>query len=167
MALHKEDYDKVNDGFIIIRRAFSNKQLVNHTKTHKIHHIPCHPEFKKIMQVMPKTFGAFFFVNPSGRLRGQHYQHDFLVDLWKRACKEVGENIRMYAGLKHSSCSQYINDRGYSYDQLQTLTDHARRDSVLKYAVANLEAKRRLMVGKVIPLGWGKNGERKDKSNNE
>jgi len=69
--------------------------------------------------------------------------------------------------LKHSSCSQYINDRGYSYDQLQILTDHARRDSVLKYAVANLETKRRLMVGEVIPLGWGKYGEGKEGSNNE
>ena len=156
--------DKVNAAFII-RRAFSNKQLVNHTKTHKIHHIPCHPEFKKFMEAMPITFGPFFFVNPNGRLKGQHYQHDFLVDLWNRACKEVGENIQMYPGLKHSSCSQYINEKGLSIDELQIITDHARRDSVLKYADVQIESKRRLMMGKIIP--WGKYGDRKDGSNNE
>ena len=36
-ALHRCDYDKDQDAFII-RRTFSNNQLVQHTKTHKIHH---------------------------------------------------------------------------------------------------------------------------------
>ena len=34
-ALHRCDYDKEQDAFII-RRTFSNNQLVQHTKTHKI-----------------------------------------------------------------------------------------------------------------------------------
>jgi len=168
MALHKEDYDPQSDVFII-RRAFSDKKLVNYTKTHKQHVIPCHSEFKKIMREMPITFSPFFFVNPNGRLKGQHYQHDYLVDLWNQACKEVGENIRMYAGLKHSTCSQYINEKGLSVDEVQMITDHARRDSVLKYAAVQVEAKRRLMESNVIPLGevWGKdfNASQSMKSN--
>ena len=54
----------------------------------------------------------------------------------------------MYSGLKHSSCSQYINEKHYSLDQVQMMTDHARRESVKKYACVQLEEKRRLMEGR-------------------
>jgi integrase len=151
MALQKTDYDEYNDVFII-RRAFSNKKLIERTKTKQIHIIPCHPAFKPIMEKMPLTFETFFFVNHNGRLKGRHYQHDYLVDLWNRACSKVGENIEMYSGLKHSSCSQYINEKGLSIDELQMITDHARRESVLKYAKVQTETKRRLMMGKVITI---------------
>lgn len=150
MALHRIDYDKEQDAFFI-RRTFSNKQLVQHTKTHKIHLIPCHSEFKKIMDRMPiRIDSPFFFVNPHGKLKAEHYhyQHDYLVTLWHQACKKVGEDIDMYSGLKHSSCSQYINEKHYSLDQVQMLTDHARRESVKKYASVMLDEKRRLMEGK-------------------
>jgi integrase len=155
MALHKEDYDPLRNVFVV-RRAFSNKQLVEHTKTHTVHVMPCDPDFKTIMDRMPKTFSPFFFVNPCGHLKGQHYQHDYLVDLWNTACAKVGEDIPMYDGLKHSACSQYINERGGTVDELQMLTGHARRDSVLKYADVQIEARRKLMEkGKVVAINVG------------
>lgn len=83
------DYDPYRDVFVI-RRPFSAKKPVNYTKTHKIHEIPCHPEFKPMLEAMPKIFGPFFFVNPKGRLAGGHYQHEYLAQLWReaRACSE-------------------------------------------------------------------------------
>jgi hypothetical protein len=57
----------------------------------------------------------------------------------------------MYAGLKHSSCTAFINEQGGSVDELQMLTDHARRDSVMRYTEIRLEAKRRIQ-GKVIKM---------------
>jgi hypothetical protein len=71
-----------------------------------------------------------------------------MAKIWKKACEKVGEDIDMYSGLKHSSCSQYINEKGYSMDEVQMMTDHARRESVKRYASAQLEAKRRLLEGK-------------------
>jgi integrase len=148
MALFKIDYLKDMDAFII-RRTFSAKQLVEHTKTKKQHLIPCHSEFRKIMpRMIVHLQSPYFFTNPHGKLEGKHYQHDYLVDLWHKACKTVGEDIDMYSGLKHSSCSQYINERGYSLDEVQMMTDHARRDSVKRYAAVQLDAKRRLLEGK-------------------
>jgi integrase len=159
MALQRIDYDKALDAFTI-RRTFSAKKLVQHTKTHKIHVIPCHSEFKKIMEKMPiRIDSPYFFVNPNGKLKDEHYhyQHDYLVDLWHKACAQVGEKIDMYSGLKHSSCSQYINERHYSLDQVQMLTDHARRESVKKYASVMLDEKRRLMEGwQTVPLDEAK-----------
>ena len=122
---------------------------VKDTKTHKIHIIPCHSEFKKIMQKMPiRIDSPFFFVNPNGKLAGKHYTLFTMEDIWNKACEKVGEDIDMYSGLKHSSCSQYINEKHYSLDQVQMMTDHARRESVQRYASVQLDEKRRLLEGK-------------------
>jgi len=150
MALHRADYLRDQDAFLI-RRNFSAKQLVDHTKTKRQHLIPCHSEFKKIMKKMPVYMESpFFFVNPHGKLKGKHYSHCSMRVIWINACQKVGEDIDMYSGLKHSSCSQYINEKGYSIDEVQMMTDHARRESVKRYASVQLEAKRRLLEGKYI-----------------
>ena len=60
-------------------------------------------------------------------------------------CEKVGENIDLYSGLKHSSCSQYVNEKGLSISELQIITDHARLDSVRKYAKVEVVRKRPLM----------------------
>ena len=148
MALHREDYDKENDCFII-RRSFSNKKLVQHTKTHKIHIVPRNPSFEI---PKPQEISPYLFTHKTSRMDGKRYQHDFLVDLWNKAAKSCGETLRMYAGLKHSSCTAFINEHGGSIDELQMLTNHARRDSVLKYADIQLATKRRLMAKSNVVL---------------
>ena len=148
--LHRIDYDKERDAFII-RRTFSNNILVQYTKTKKQHLIPCHSEFKKIMDKMPiRIDSQYLFVNPKGRLNGNRYCTETMYKIWNKACIKVGEDINMYSGLKHSSCSQYINEKHYSLDQLQMITDHAQRESVKKYAFVHLDEKRRLMEGKQV-----------------
>jgi integrase len=144
IALHKEDYDAEQDCFTI-RRGVSRKILVSHTKTHKVHIIPCHPEFKVWITRLHQHFGPYYFTHSASRLAGKRYQSDYLVDAWNRAARSCGETIRMYAGLKHSSCSQFINELGGTIDELQMLTGHTRRDSVLHYAQAELASKRRIM----------------------
>jgi hypothetical protein len=51
---------------------------------------------------------------------------------------------------KHSTYSQYNNEKGLNVDELQMITDHARRGSVLKYADVQIDAKRRLMERKIL-----------------
>jgi hypothetical protein len=77
-----------------------------------------------------------------------------MARIWKNACAETGEDIPMYAGLKHSSCCQYINEKGLSLADLQQITDHANMDSVKRYAKMEIDRKRELMerTGKVIPI---------------
>ena len=151
VALQKEDYDAERDCFII-RRSMSRKVPQDHTKTNAIHETPCHPDFKTYMENMHSYFGnKYFFTHANSRMEGKRYQQDYLVDLWNKAAKSCGETIRMYAGLKHSSCTAFVNEQGHSVDELQMLTDHKRRDSVMKYTDVKLEAKRRLM-GKVIKI---------------
>lgn len=153
MALQKEDFD--GESFII-RRSFSNKRLVERTKTGQVHHIPMVDEFRPYLEQMRKRtqhiFSHFFFVNPLSKMSGKHYTHGMLSDLWKTACEKVGESISLYAGLKHSSCSQFINEYGYSIHEVQMATDHARLDSVKKYAKVELSARKAILEKKIIRL---------------
>ena len=155
MALYKSDYDPYTDAFII-RRSISARKLVSRTKTDVEHIIPCHSAFKRILSGLndrPSEYiSPFMFTCPSSRLEGKRYSHSIMSKLWKDACKKAGEHISMYAGLKHSSCCQYINEKGLSMSDLQTITDHARLDSVKRYAKTELARKRELMNRKVIPL---------------
>jgi len=148
-----EDFD--GESFII-RRSFSNKQLIERTKTGQIHYVPMVDEFRPYLDRMRKRtnhiLSHFFFVNPSSKMPGKHYSHRMLSDLWKKACKKVGESISLSPGLKHSSCSQLINEYGYSIHEVQMATDHARLDSVKKYAKVELSARKAILEKKVIRL---------------
>jgi len=153
MALQKEDYDPYQDVFII-RRTISARKLVERTKTGKQHIIPCHSSFKPIIeQIKRESFqilSPFFFTCPTGRNDGKRYTHTIMSKLWHNAYEQAGEKISMYAGFKHSSCSQYINERGLSESELQIITDHARLESVRRYAKTEVARKRELMERKII-----------------
>ena len=163
LALHKEDYF---DGVFTIHRSISARVLTDKTKTGEIHSIPCHPDFEQFIKMemnKQKRLGLispFFFVNPGGRSVGKGYKAETLNRLWNNACKEVGENISLYAGTKHSSCSQYINEYGLSESELQVITDHARIESVRNYAKTEVSRKRELMAKNIHCLKLPKNKDK-------
>lgn len=144
MALQKQDYDIFN-GVFTIRRAISARILVENTKTHVEHVIPCHSKFREIADRLAREPGKFFFTCQSSRTDGRRYTDTIMNRLWNMAAKKCGESIRMYPGLKHSSCCQFVNDKGGNLSELQVITDHARFDSVKKYAKTQVARKRELM----------------------
>lgn len=109
-ALKWEDYDAINNTFII-RRSISARQLVVSTKTGVEHIIPCHSAFEPIIKQLRTSLGKYIFMNPRARKSGKRYTIESLNILWKKALEKVGEDIDLYSGLKHSSCSQYINEK--------------------------------------------------------
>ena len=151
-ALKWEDYDEINSVFTI-RRTVSARSVVESTKTGTIHVIPTHPQFEPIIRGMSKRIGSPIFVNGRSRKSPYRYTNEALNIRWKRACRSVGETIDLYSGLKHSSCYQYVNEKGLSLSELQIITDHKRLDSVRKYAKVEVARKRALMErGKIIPM---------------
>jgi integrase len=149
-ALHKEDYDPFNSVFVI-RRSISARKLVDSTKTNIEHLIPCHSAFEPHVIKLMKEPGRLFFTNPRARRKNKRYTNESLNRLWKAACKAVSEDIDLYSGLKHSSCSQYVNEKGLSISDLQTITDHARIESVRRYAKVEVARRKQLMeLGRVI-----------------
>ena len=159
MALLREDYYEI-EGIFIIRRSISNRVEIERTKTGAVH-IPCHSDFRELAERIKRHPTKYFFTCRSSRKDGKRYTREILAQVWKKACEEVSESIGLYQGLKHSSCCQYVNEKGLSLSELQTITDHARLDSVKKYAQVEVARKRELMNRKVVPIsektrkGWG------------
>lgn len=149
IALQKEDFQE--DRFTI-RRSISARQVVDKTKTGEIHIIPCLTAFKPYLEIEYKKpfISNFLFKCPSARNKDKRYSNEILNRIWKKACKAAGEDIDMYSGLKHSSCSQYINEKGLSESELQIITDHSRIESVKRYAKTEIKRKKELFETPII-----------------
>lgn len=61
--------------------------------------------------------------------------------------QRLQKNIKMslFEDLKHIPCSQFINEKEGTVQELQMLTDHSGRDSVLKYAKVCVSRKLAMM----------------------
>lgn len=154
-ALRKEDFDGET---FTIRRTESARVFTDSTKTGDIHLIPMVEEFRPILEAMQQAqkkqpiISLYLFVNPDGKKPGKPYHVKTLGDLWTRACQQVGEHIRCYVGTKHSSCSQFINEKGGTESELQMITDHARLESVRDYARTEVARRKELMERKTVAL---------------
>lgn len=152
-ALHKEDFD---GQIFTIHRTFSNGVLMDRTKTGEVHFIPMVSDFAPYMEIeKDKQLGhgiisPYVFVHPRGANEGKYYSQEVLRKLWNNACQAVGEHIPLYAGTKHSSCSQFVNEYGYGLDDVQTATDHARRESVKKYAKVEVSTRKNILEKNVM-----------------
>jgi integrase len=152
-SLHKIDFD---GSVFVVQRSFSDRQLIERTKTGEIHYVPMVDEFipyceaEKAKHASLGVVSPYFFINPKGERPGKPYTGKALSRLWKAACVRVGEDIPLYPGVKHSSCSQLVNEHGYSIHEVQMATDHARLESVKKYAKVEVSARKALLEKKII-----------------
>ena len=144
-AIHRSDYD-AERGIFTIKRSISARQVIDKTKTGEVHTLPCHSELKKILDNMkPARLSPYLFTCKSSHKEGGRYTAATMHRLWKKACEEVGISIKMYDGLKHSGCCQYINEKGLSESQLMLITGHVKLETVRKYAKTETSTVRALM----------------------
>lgn len=117
------------------------------TKTGAEHVIPCHSIMIETIEALvdAENKSPFLFVNPRARREGKRYTSKALELIWDKACARAGENITLYAGLKHSSISQMINEKGMPLSDVQVVSDHARLESLKAYEQTTLARKRELM----------------------
>ena len=149
-ALKWEDWD---GEVFTIRRGISARIIVDSTKTGAIHKIPCHKDFKPIIERLRyQRLGPYCFQNRMGRTRYKNYTLESLGRIWRSACHSTGESISLYCGLKHSTACQLVNDHGLSMSDLQMAGDWARPDSVKRYAVVEVARRKELLEGKVLRL---------------
>ena len=149
-ALKWEDWD---GSVFTIHRGVSARKIIESTKTGAIHRIPCHENFRATLdRIRRENLGPFVFRNGLARTRFKNYTLESLGRLWRTACEVCGESISLYAGLKHSTACQLVNDHGLSMSDLQMAGDWARPDSVKRYAVVEVARRKELLEGKVIRL---------------
>lgn len=65
--------------------------------------------------------------------RGSHYDNKILNKLWKQACAEVGIQIGLYEGVRHSLGCQ-LADAGYTIDFIQDVYKHTTNKTTRRYA---------------------------------
>ncbi|BCS94931.1 hypothetical protein DSLASN_05630 [Desulfoluna limicola] len=94
----------------------------------------------------------FLFTCKTSKSQGKRYSNSGLNRIWKAACKKAGEDIDLYSGLRHSRCSQLINEYGLSMQEVQVVADHADIRSTAKYAKTSVAREKELMEGRVVKL---------------
>ena len=148
-ALKWEDWD---GEVFTIRRGISARKIIESTKTGATHRVPCHESFRRYIDASKRFFSCYIFTHTLARTKDKNYTLESLGRIWKAACKKTGEKISLYAGLKHSTACQLVNDHGLSMSDLQMAGDWARPDSVKRYAVVEVARRKELLEGKVIRL---------------
>lgn len=158
-VLHKEDY---GGGVFVVHRGLSYHKEIERTKDKGVHYIPAVSDFLPFIEIEKEKqrkagiVSPYFFVPSAGvKYRGRHllrYSLKVLGKIWKDACKQVGEDIDMYSGLKHSTASQMVNESGYDLGEVQIAGDWATLEAVKKYAKVEVSARKALLERKVLTL---------------
>jgi integrase len=144
MALHKEDYNRFKNSFII-KRTISDRKLVEFPKNYQCHEAVCHESFKPFIDDLMLTTSPYLFVNPLARRDGKRYGDNTLNRLWRDACKIYGVKISLYNGVKHSTLDYFYNDLHVSLTDLMDLTGHKNLDCIKHYARMKISRQKSLL----------------------
>lgn len=128
-------------GAITIRRTFTGKSgnlLLERTKSKKNRTIPLNPEMKDILKRIcsDKLPESFVFLNPR---TGREYSKSTYQEIWDKARKSAGIDIKSYEGLRHSFASQRVSRGGDLY-LMSKLLGHSDLRVTQKYAHTNIDS---------------------------
>lgn len=126
MALMK---DCIVDEQVIIRRAFSNNELRDTTKTGKVRRYQITIYFQTVLESITSHLSPYVFVRDDGK----PYTSKNLNKVWKNACSKVGIKIKMYNGVRHSLGCQLL-DMGYDLALVQDQLGHTKPEMTRRYA---------------------------------
>ncbi len=126
-----------SDGWLRINKAVKGPSVtspVRGTKTGKPKQLPV-PEIlqewiARYVDPRDRLKGAPLFPNPN---TGRIWNYWTMRDLWKRACKQVGIDVGLYEGTKHTFATDAIA-RGVPERSLQTFLGHADVRRTRRYA---------------------------------
>ncbi|MCE5262341.1 MAG: tyrosine-type recombinase/integrase [Deltaproteobacteria bacterium] len=120
--------DCVTGNEIIIKRTFSDNDLMERTKTKRIRKYTITSYARGILDSLPPPF-SFIFVRDDGK----PYTNKDLNKIWHQACKEVKVDIKLYNAIRHSLGCQLLNE-GKDLSFVQEVLGHTRSDMTKRYA---------------------------------
>ncbi|MDR2861985.1 MAG: site-specific integrase, partial [Syntrophobacterales bacterium] len=120
--------DAIKDGRVHIKRAFSENELRERTKTGDRRNPELTPYAKDILGSR-KRLGDFVFV----RADGKPYTNKNLNKIWHEAEKKSGIKIKLYNAIRHSLGCQLL-DEGNDLFLVQEVLGHSRPDMTKRYA---------------------------------
>jgi integrase len=130
-ALQHQDIDLANNT-VTIRRAFSELDLKEHTKTKKNRTLPLDPVWREIYLSRPRAIDPRGFVFTDKK--GEPYSTKWMWRRWREACDAAGvHGLTLYAGTRHSLASQAAN-RGVSIYMIAKFLGHNDIKTSQRYA---------------------------------
>ena len=118
-------------GTLTLKRAMSNRKIVEKTKTGKITTRLLHPDILDILRNAPIGLPhAYLFVNPNSK---NPYLTDTLQKIWRKARKKVNINIKLYEATRHSVASMAASS-GVSMAIIKEVLGHTDIRTTQKYS---------------------------------
>ena len=134
-ALFWEDVDFKYDR-VTIRRHFSLNVLRETTKSKRIKILPLNLEVREALMRLPRHIRSPFVFQKDGL----PYLESYARKLWNRITAEMGIDISLYQGTRHSSATEAVNRVGM--DVVQEFLGHTRRTMTKKYARVDVDSLR-------------------------
>ena len=120
--------DAIKDGKVYIRRAFSENELRERTKTGDIRNPALTPHAQEIIDSLTHL-GPFLFT----RHDGEPYTNKNLNAIWRKASEKAGIKIKLYNAIRHSLGCQLL-DEGHDLSLVQEVLGHKRPEMTRRYA---------------------------------
>lgn len=121
-------WDAIKDGRVYIRRAFSDNELRERTKTGDVRNPELTPYAQEIIKGLT-CIGPFLFA----RQDGNPYTNKNLNRIWRRAGKASGIKIKLYNAVRHSLGCQLL-DEGQDLSLVQEILGHKSQQMTRRYA---------------------------------
>jgi len=131
-ALQWDDVDLKHDR-VVIRRHFSLNQLRPATKAKQIKVLPLDAEVKNTLCNLPRHLHSPF-VFYKGKI-GRPFSESWARRVWKKVSMEMGVEISLYQGTRHSSATEAANRVGL--DATQEFLHHTDRKMTQRYVKQN------------------------------
>lgn len=121
--------DCLSDTEITIKRAMSEGELRQSTKTGKIRVYGITERAREILDSLPLCASPFVFT-----YQGKPYSWKMLTTRWRSACKKSGLSINLYNGIRHSLGCQLINQEGVDMEMVRDILGHTSSNMTRRYA---------------------------------
>ncbi|HFC97708.1 MAG TPA: hypothetical protein ENJ40_04515 [Thermosulfurimonas dismutans] len=145
-----------DDGFLVIRRVFSDDHLKDVPKEGKQKAIPLVGVIRDVILHQAKrkrSMFVFCYEDPNRKGRFIPYPHKKLLKIFYEACRKVGvEGVSLYQASRHSFALQRLQ-QGFSYEEVGAALGHSSPQTTRRYARLRAEQVRSVFEGaKVIPF---------------
>lgn len=131
LALQK---DCVTDHEIIIKRAISDGELRQTTKTNRARIFGVTARAREILGKQKSFQGEAISPYVFTRKDGTPYTWKGMTKRWKTACRKAGVSINLYNGIRHSLGGQLM-DQGVGIEMVRDILGHTSTNMTRRYAV--------------------------------
>ena len=136
-ALYWEDVD-FGRHKVHIRRHFSLNVIRPATKSKNVKILPLDVELEQALQSLPRHLTSPFVF---WKRNGHPFSESWARKLWKKVSQEMGVDISLYSGTKHSSATELADREGVDFTQ--EFIGHTNRAMTKRYIKANPERLRK------------------------